>query len=118
MAHQQVEVGTISWAVPLQRRKTEDIVGAAAQGWSRLRPMGIPVRRRHADRAREFTSKAFRKWAYQRDRKWEAERQEQQAEAAQSGGEQLQMEEMRSIFHVMPHDEPRRRMHGKTAPSQ
>ena len=61
-----VEVTSLTWAVPLASRKTDDIIGAAAQGYSRIRAMGIPVIRVHTDRAREFTSKAFRKWTAQR----------------------------------------------------
>ena len=61
-----VTISTISWAVPLASRKADDVIDAAAQGYSRLRALGIPVMRVHADRAREFTGKSFRKWAAQR----------------------------------------------------
>ena len=63
---ESVETTSLTWAVPLASPKTDDIIAAAAQGYSRLRALGIPVIRVHSDRAREFTSKSFRRWASQR----------------------------------------------------
>ena len=57
---ESVETTSLTWAVPLASRKRDDIIAAAAQGYSRLRALGIPVIRVHTDRAREFTSKSFR----------------------------------------------------------
>ena len=58
---ESVETTSLTWTVPLASRKTDDIIAAAAQGYSRLRALGIPVIRVHSDRAREFTSKSFRR---------------------------------------------------------
>ena len=55
---EEVAVKTITWAVPLVSRKTEDVIHAAAQGYSRIRALGIPVKRVHLDRAKEFTCSA------------------------------------------------------------
>ena len=62
-----LEVKNISFGVPLQDRKTSNVLEAAAQIYGRVRALNIPILRIHTDRAREFSGAAFRKWVRDRD---------------------------------------------------
>ena len=62
-----MKVQSLTWALPVKSRKTEEIISAAAQALSRIRALQIPVVRVHTDRAKEFTSKVFRRWLHQRE---------------------------------------------------
>ena len=62
----EVEMSTITWAVPVKSRHADEIVATAAQVYARIRSLQIPVVRVHLDRAREFTGRTFRRWLQNR----------------------------------------------------
>ena len=47
----EVEMSTITWAVPVKSRHADEIVATAAQVYARIRSLQIPVVRVHLDRA-------------------------------------------------------------------
>ena len=64
---QQVKVRTLTFVEVVQSRATGHIMEGLAKIYSRVRSLGLPVLRLHADRARELTSKAVQSWCHQRD---------------------------------------------------
>ena len=63
----EVQVRSLTFAVPLKSRHAGEIISATAQIYAQVRALNIPVMRIHSDRAREFASAPFRKWVAQRD---------------------------------------------------
>ena len=61
-----VQMRSLTFGVPLVSRHANEIIKAAALIYSQVRALNIPVLRLHTDRAREFASAEFRRWAYQR----------------------------------------------------
>ena len=52
---QGVEVRNLTFAVPMQSRRSREVVRAVQEVYIRLRTLQLPVLRLHSDRAREFT---------------------------------------------------------------
>eukprot|EP00435_Cladocopium_sp_Y103_P063966 s1182_g25.t1 len=63
----QVKVKTLTFVEVIPSRNTADVMDGIARIYSRIRSLGLPVLRLHADRAREFTSKAVQRWSTNRD---------------------------------------------------
>ena len=62
-----VKVKTLTFVETLPSRHTTDVLEGISKIYARVRSLGVPVLRIHADRAREFTSKLVQKWCYDRD---------------------------------------------------
>ena len=62
-----VKVRGLTFAVPLQSRKAQQVIEAVSLVYSRIRALQIPILRVHTDRAREFCSRGFKKWLADRD---------------------------------------------------
>ena len=62
-----VKVKGLTFAVPLQSRKTQKVIEAVSMVYSRVRALQIPILRVHTDRAREFCSRGFKRWLADRD---------------------------------------------------
>ena len=62
-----VEVANLTFVTTLANRKAENVVNAVSGIYSRVRSLGVPIRRVHADRARELLSVPFQKWCKERD---------------------------------------------------
>ena len=63
----EVQMRSLTFGVPLVSRHAAEIIKGAALIYSQVRALNIPLLRIHTDRAREFASAEFRRWAYQRD---------------------------------------------------
>ena len=63
----QVKVKTLTFSEVIHSRKTADVMEGIAKIYSRVRSLGLQVLRLHADRAREFTSRAVQRWCHHRD---------------------------------------------------
>ena len=63
----QVKVKTLTFSEVIRSRKTADVMEGIAKIYGRVRSLGLQVLRLHADRAREFTSRAVQRWCHQRD---------------------------------------------------
>ena len=62
-----VKVRGLTFAVPLQSRKAQQVIEAVFLVYSRIRALQIPILRVHTDRAREFCSRGFKRWLADRD---------------------------------------------------
>lgn len=62
-----VKVQTLTMALPLRSRNSKEVVKTVSTFYCRLRPLGLPVVRLHADRAREFVSQELQNFARDRD---------------------------------------------------
>ena len=63
----QVKVKTLTFTETIASRHTSNLLEGIAKIYSRIRSLGLPVLRLHADRAREFTSQVVQNWCHQRD---------------------------------------------------
>ena len=61
-----VKVKTLTFVEVIPSRHTNHVMEGLAKIYSRVRSMGLEVLRIHADRAKEFTSKALQTWSYDR----------------------------------------------------
>eukprot|EP00435_Cladocopium_sp_Y103_P021100 s3224_g5.t1 len=61
-----VKVKTLTFVEVIQSRAKADVLEGISKVYSRVRSLGLPVLRLHADRAREFTSQATQRWCHQR----------------------------------------------------
>jgi hypothetical protein len=64
---QQVKVKTLTFTEVIASRATGHVMAGLAKIYSKVRSLGLPVLRLHADRARELTSKAVQSWCHSRD---------------------------------------------------
>ena len=64
----QVKVKTLTFSEVIHSRKTADVMEGIAKIYGRVRSLGLQVLRLHADRAREFTSRAVQRWCHHRDK--------------------------------------------------
>ena len=63
----KTEVKGITWGVPVRSRATKDIIEGVSKIYGRFRALQIPMYRVHCDRAREFISGDFKRWAASKD---------------------------------------------------
>ena len=61
------EVQTLTWGVPVPSRQAKHIVEGVSQVFVRFKSMGIPILRVHSDRACEFLSSEYKRWARSHD---------------------------------------------------
>lgn len=64
---QQVKVKTLTFAEVIASRSTSHVMEGLSKIYTKVRSLGLPVLRLHADRARELTSKAVQAWCHSRD---------------------------------------------------
>ena len=63
----QVKVKTLTFVEVVSSRATGHIMEGLGKIYSKIRSLGLPVLRLHADRARELTSKSVQAWCHSRD---------------------------------------------------
>ena len=63
----QVKVKTLTFTEVITSRSTPHLLEGLAKIYSKVRSLGLPVLRLHADRARELTSKSVQAWCHSRD---------------------------------------------------
>ena len=63
----QVKVKTLTFVEVVPSRATGHIMEGLSKIYSKIRSLGLPVLRLHADRARELTSKSVQAWCHSRD---------------------------------------------------
>ncbi|CAE7413089.1 GIP [Symbiodinium sp. CCMP2592] len=62
-----LEFSSVYIVRPMKARKNADTLKAVQEAYIQLRSCGLPVNKLHADRAREYTTKALEQWAASRD---------------------------------------------------
>eukprot|EP00435_Cladocopium_sp_Y103_P052393 s1603_g16.t1 len=62
----QVKVKTLTFVEVISSRTAADVMDGIARIYSRVRSLGLPVLRLHADRAKEFTSRPVQRWCNHR----------------------------------------------------
>ena len=67
MEVEKLPVKTFTLAVPIQSKKSKDVIRATAQIMARFRALRIPINRVHTDRGQEFCGREFKKWLEARE---------------------------------------------------